>query len=279
MRAQQRASRSGAPTKMSKGVRVLTLVLLLAILSLSQNPVVLAAANSWKTPYSKGVCVECRDMPLWRPFSTGTQRGRCVVTAALVLVLVLGQPLLWSSEALAQQNNNLRVAVVEGNNRIVKKDGNVRLVVEVRDDSRAPVFAAEVTFIAPEFGPGTLFAGNVNRLTVRTDAHGRASADSVRVVGGDGPFTVKVLALAQGSTATADAQLTNQTEPSSNVKKKSSKLWIVIAAVGGAAVAALALKGKSDSGSSSGSGGTGGGTGGGGTVTVTPGTPTVGGPQ
>jgi hypothetical protein len=227
--------------------------------------------------------MECRETRLWRSFSASTLRGRCVVTAALVLVLVLGQPLLWSSEALAQQNNNLRVTVVEGNNRIIKKNGNVRLVVEVRDDSKAPVSAAEVTFIAPELGPGTLFAGNANQLTVRTDSHGRASANSVRVVGGDGPFTVKVLALAQGNTGTADAQLTNQTETSSTVKKKSSKLWIVIAAAGGAAGAAVALKGKSGSGSGSGSssgsgsGGTGGGLGT--TPTVTPGTPTVGGPQ
>lgn len=220
-------------------------------------------------------------------FTSGgrTLHGRAVLAGALAFAIVLWEPLFWNADAVAQSKRDLRIAILKGNNKVIKKNSTLQLVVEVRDELQTPVPGAQVTFIAPDFGPGALFAGNQSQLTVLTDTRGRASADAARSVGGNGPFSVTILAMSQGGSATTSAQATNQSPDGSSpsVKKKSNKLtWILIAAAGGAAGAALAMKGKSgsSSGSSSGGGATGGGgLGLGGTTTVTPGAPTVGAPQ
>ncbi|HET9942944.1 MAG TPA: hypothetical protein VFR05_06365, partial [Terriglobia bacterium] len=98
---------------------------------------------------------------------------RGLFSVLLTCVLVLSSPMSSVSQALAQQNNKLQVRVVEGSNRILKKDESLELVVEVRD-GQTPAAGAEVTFIAPEEGPGVLFTGNTDRLTVKADARGRA---------------------------------------------------------------------------------------------------------
>jgi hypothetical protein len=185
---------------------------------------------------------------------------------------------VWNSEALAQEREDFRITILEGNNGIIRKDSILQLVVEVRDALNAPVSGAEVTFSAPESGPRILFAGDVTRFTVRTDTQGKASAGPARSTGGDGPFSVTILAESQGNNVTASAQETNQTlaGSTSKVKKKSSRLtWILIAVAGGAAGAALAMKKSSSGPASNGSGGTGAV----GTTTVTIGAPTVGAPQ
>jgi hypothetical protein len=203
--------------------------------------------------------------------------ARDLLVGLLVLLLVFSEPLYLDRFATAQERNDLRITLVEGNNKLIRKNSALQLVVEIRDALKAPVRGAEVTFIAPEFGPGALFAGNLNRLTVLTNAEGRATTGPTRSVGGNGPFTITILAMAQGNTATAAVPATNQTsgDSSSSVKKKSRKImWFLIAGGGAAAGVFLATK-KSTPGSetpSSESGGAGGGT-------ITAGVPTVGAPQ
>jgi hypothetical protein len=168
------------------------------------------------------------------------------------------------------QAGALRIAVLEGNNRVVKKDKDLRLVVEVRNDSKVPVAGADVTFIAPESGPGILFAENASRLTVKTDSFGRANSGFARSVG-DGPFQVTIVASYQGQTASTKAQAVNQTSPAastSDVQKKSGLWkWILIGAGAGAAAGIVVAKSGSDSDSASTTP----------TITVTP--PVIGPPQ
>lgn len=174
---------------------------------------------------------------------------RGLLSVLLTCVLMLSAPMSSVSQALAQQNNKLQVRVVEGSNRILKKDESLELVVEVRD-GQTPAAGAEVTFIAPEDGPGVLFTGNTDRLTVKADARGRATSGRTRSIGGEGAFSVGIVAMVQGNTATTTTQAANPTQVPSTAgdKKKSKKLlWILIGAAGAGAVAAFALKGSSDS--------------------------------
>ena len=173
---------------------------------------------------------------------------RGLFSALLTCVLILSAPMSSVSQALAQQNNKLQIRVVEGSNRILKKDESLELVVEVRD-GQTPAAGAEVTFIAPEDGPGVLFTGNTDRLTVRADGRGRATSGRTRSIG-EGAFSVAIVAMVQGNTATTTTQAANPTQAPSTAgdKKKSKKLlWILIGAAGAGAVAAFALKGSSDS--------------------------------
>jgi hypothetical protein len=172
-----------------------------------------------------------------------------IVAAGLVLTLALLQPAWMGPTVFAQQPGPLRIAVLEGNNSVVKKDKNLRLVVEVRNDSRVPVVGADVTFIAPESGPGILFAENASRLTVKTDSFGRANSGFARSVG-DGQFQVTIVASYQGQTASTTAQAVNQTSPASaSATKKKSGIWkwILIGAGAGAVGIILATKSGSDS--------------------------------
>lgn len=176
--------------------------------------------------------------------------GKRAVALGLIAIVALIQPGFISSYAFAQETGALRIALVEGSNRVVRKNDDLRLVVEVRNGMKAPVAGAEVTFIAPESGAGVLFAGNTNRLTIRTDSAGRADARSTRSIG-DGPFLVAIAANYQGQTTTTSAPAVNQTPGStpSTQKKKSGMLkWILIGAGAGAAVGILlATKNGSDS--------------------------------
>ena len=174
---------------------------------------------------------------------------RGISSLLVTSVLVLAQPLSWSSQAFAQQNQRLHIRVLEGGNRILHKNESLELVVEVRD-GQTPVPGAEVTFIAPESGPGILFTGNAERLTVKADARGRATSGRTRSIGA-GAFSVAIVAMAHGNTTTTSTQAANQTPDTTTPtpKKKSKKLmWILIAAGGGAAAVAFAAKGKSGSG-------------------------------
>jgi hypothetical protein len=181
--------------------------------------------------------------------------GSCLITSKQIVagVLLVSLSLLqpgWMGLTVFAQANALRIAVLEGNNRVVKKDKDLRLVVEVRNDSKVPVAGADVTFIAPESGPGILFAENANRLTVKTDSFGRANSGFARSIG-DGPFQVTIVASYQGQTASTKAQAVNQTTPGSTADvKKSSGLWkwiLIGAGAGAAAGLAVAKTSGSDS--------------------------------
>jgi hypothetical protein len=191
-----------------------------------------------------------------------------LIALGLVWMLGIVQPGWISSSAFAQETGGIRIKVHRGENRIVEKKQEFQLVVEVRNREDAAIAGADVTFAAPDSGPGILFADNASRLTVKTDSLGRADAGPTRSIG-DGPFAVTVTAIYQGESASISVQAINQTSDSTEAKKKSNPMkWILLAAAGGAVGAVVATK-KSSPGSGS--------TGSEGTITVGP--PTVGAPQ
>lgn len=199
--------------------------------------------------------------------------GNCVA-AVLVLILAFFQPDWLGNNAFSEGTSRLRIAVLEKSNRVLREDEQFRLTVEVRSDLKTPVEGADVSFIAPDSGPGILFANNAVRRTVKTDSHGRADTGWARSIG-DGLFLVTIVASYQGESASTSTQAGNQGPvPSTNgAPKKSGKLkWILIAAAAAGVVGVVLATKKSDSESSSGSMGNSG-------PTITLGPPTVGAPQ
>ena len=213
--------------------------------------------------------MRCRHSSLRGPLRPDGCVGKTLLVGLLVLFHGFLPPGWPGTVAYAQSTSPLQVAVIQGKDRVVRKRDDLRLVVEVRNDQKAPVAGAEVTFLAPEAGPGILFAGNSNHMTVKTDSSGRANAGLTRAVG-DGAYVVTIVASYQGQTASTSAEAVNQTSPPP-AKKSSAMKWILIAAAGGAAAAVLATR-KSDSSPSSSGGSSSGGA-------ITAGPPTVGPPQ
>ena len=197
--------------------------------------------------------------------------GRHATTAILILAMTVfpfgNGPLVFAQDA-----NGLQIAILEGSNNVIKNSKDSRLVIEVRDRLKSPVAGADVTFIAPDSGPGILFAGNASLMRLKTDSRGRVDTGPNRPIG-EGAFTVRIVASFQGEITATSAQSVNKTQSTETKKKSSALKWILIAAAGGAAGAVLATR-KSDGSS----GATGGGQGSSGT-TITAGTPTVGAPQ
>lgn len=200
--------------------------------------------------------------------------SKALVAVVLVFILVFLQPGRSASTLTAQETGTLRIAVLKGNHQIRKRGSDLELLIEVRDGSNNPVSGAEVSFVAPEDGPGLLFPDNTNHLTVTTDSHGRANIGPTRAVGG-GAYTINITASFQGQTATISAQAVNPVpgESTAEPKKKSGAMkWILLAAAGGAAGVVVATKKSSTGSSTSGASGSGG-------ATITAGSPIVGAPR
>src|SRR5262245_59644642 len=140
-----------------------------------------------------------------RPLLRGISGGKEVIAVGLALVLTVFDPSVVTAQIVQDPSNRLQLLMVERENSAVSPDPCCGLVVEVRDSRDVPVRGADVTFIAPELGPGPVLFGGARQLTVRTDARGRASSSSMRPDGGAGPFSVAIQAAFQGQTATASA--------------------------------------------------------------------------
>jgi hypothetical protein len=168
----------------------------------------------------------------------GVRAGKGVIAVGLALLLTVFDPAFVRAQIGQDSSKQLQVSVLEGDNSTLDNSHAARLVVEVRDGRAGPVKGADVTFIAPDLGPGAVFFKGGRRLTVKTDARGRATSGLMRPDGGEGPFSVAIAAAFQDQTATATAQQTNKPEPAAKTLHKSGKLkWILI--IGAAAAVAV----------------------------------------
>jgi hypothetical protein len=140
---------------------------------------------------------------------------------------------LWTGTWPAySQSSSLQLNVIEGEgaiNNIRTRTGHDPLV-EVREQSGAPIAGASVTFQLPGSGPGGLFAGAESSLVTQTDEHGQAVGRGMRPNGVSGPFEIRVTASYKGETASAVITQTN----AAPVEAKSSKKYWIIALVAGA---------------------------------------------
>jgi len=173
------------------------------------------------------------------PLVRSVTAGKQVIAVGLVLLLTAIDPSFVSAQTAQDSSNRLQLSVLQGNNSTLDNTHPARLVVRVRNGRSGPVRGADVTFTAPDSGPGALFFKGERRLSVKTDAQGVANSGPIRPDGGAGVFSVAIQAAFQGQSVTTSAQQTNKTEPSGKTLHKSGKLkWILI--VGGAAAVAVA---------------------------------------
>lgn len=166
-------------------------------------------------------------------FSRSDQRHGKSVPASIALLLVS------STWPACGQTSAIQLNVLEGEGAI----NNVRThtghdpVVEVRDQSGAPLAGANVTFQLPGSGPGGTFAGSQSSVVAQTDERGQAVARSLRPNNTPGPFEIRVTASYKGETASAVITQTNATPAEA---KSTKKYWIIALVAGAGAGGAFA---------------------------------------
>jgi hypothetical protein len=163
------------------------------------------------------------------------------VSVSLSLLIAAQSPMAYGQE-LPVPAPRMSIAVVEGAAVIhnLQQRKPVSIVVIVRDGNRRPIPDAAVTFTLPNDGPGGLFAGGTNTLTVQTDAQGYAAAQGLTPNNTPGSFAIQVQSTHEGQTATATVtQFNMAVERAKGGKGK----WIAILAVAGGAAAGGAVFG------------------------------------
>ena len=168
------------------------------------------------------------DFASWRrPLSRRTHSG-----AVLVLAWLL--PL---SSALAQTPPppDLKIVVLEGAGAInnIRQHRAKDPVIQVSDDTGAPVKDASVTFLLPATGPSGVFGASGRSLTVLTDEKGQAAGIGLVPNQVAGKFEIHVVASYHEQRARALITQTNAT-PAEAGSGGSSKKFLLIALIGGA---------------------------------------------
>ena len=140
----------------------------------------------------------------------------------------------------------LQILVLEG----VKAESypgrpGVPPVIEVRDDLDRPVENAEVEFDLPMVGPGGTFQDGGKRFTTKTNFQGQAMPGPFTTSPQVGPFTVRVSVKYQGLLAqTSVIQITAMKPRTAEAilrPKSSSKKWVVLGVIAGAAGGGVAF--------------------------------------
>jgi len=185
-----------------------------------------------------------------RPSSQRAHSGAVVVLACLL-------PL---SFALAQTPPpapapapppDLKIVVLEGAGAInnIRQHRAKDPVIQVADETGAPVKDASVTFILPDTGPSGMFGASGRTLTVLTDEKGQAAGRGLVPNQVAGKFEIHVVASYREQRARALITQTNAT-PAEAAGGGSSKKFLLIALIGGA-VAGGAFAAMGHGGSSS----------------------------
>jgi hypothetical protein len=156
---------------------------------------------------------------------------------ALPLPIAAQQPAAPARPAEAPAGN-LKIVVIQGENAVnnIKAKTATQPEVEVRDDAGKPVAGAEVVFRLPASGPGGVFSGWLNYQVVRSDQQGRAAADGLVPNDQAGRFNIKVTATQGKRTGTVLIAQSNAT--AATEAKSHTKLYLILGAVAGGAIAA-----------------------------------------
>lgn len=163
-----------------------------------------------------------------RPFPRRAHFGAAFILAGLLLV----------SPRLAQTQPpppGLQIVVVEGAGAInnIRQHRAKDPVIQVTDETGAPVKDASVTFLLPATGPSGVFGASGRTLTVLTDEKGQATARELVPNQVAGKFEIHVVASYHEQTARALITQTNAT-PAEAAGGGSSKKFVLIALIGGA---------------------------------------------
>jgi hypothetical protein len=150
------------------------------------------------------------------------------------------------------QDTSIKIVIQEGQSAI----NNMQLrrakepVVQVTEESGAPIQRASVTFQLPDTGPGGVFADGNKMLTVQTDEKGQAVGRGLRPNQTAGRYQIRVTASYRGTTASGMISEINA-EPAATSRGESKKV-LIIALIGGAATGGGLVAARGGSKSSSG---------------------------
>jgi len=176
-------------------------------------------------------------------------------------LVALSLAALLAGSAAAQENEALRIIVIDGDNarHNIRTHAVSPTVVEIRDLNNRPVAGAHVEFELPALGPGGHFSDGGRKLAVMSDSLGRAATFGFVPNDQEGQFRMVISAYENGRNASLGIVQYNAlynvpaaakaVRPAkSNAGTKLLLLVVIGAAVAGGGIAA------SKSGSSSGSG-------------------------
>jgi len=130
---------------------------------------------------------------------------------------------------------DLKIVVLEGAGAInnIRQHRAKDPVIQVTDDTGAPVKDASVTFLLPATGPSGVFGASGRTLTVLTDERGQAAGRGLVPNQVAGKFEIHVVANYREQRARALITQTNAT-PAEAAGGGSSKKFLLIALIGGA---------------------------------------------
>jgi hypothetical protein len=168
--------------------------------------------------------------------------------------MVLGFFLLLVTPLFAQ--NILRIRIVEGEGVAYPLGSRATrgITVQVTDETGKPVPEAVVTFRLPDSGPtGTFTSGGRTEIAI-TAADGRALAWGMQWNREAGAFEVRITASKGEARAGAvcalyltEAAVSSREAPVDGAMRRHKKLWVALAAVGGAVAAVSLSSGSSAS--------------------------------
>jgi hypothetical protein len=173
----------------------------------------------------------------------------CILVAVCLAVTQL------EVSAFAESSKTLSIALAERDRQ--------EIVVQVLNGD-APAAGVDVMFSLPSNGPGGQFTNGARRMSVRTDAKGRARSASIRPNAISGEYQVAVIASLAGATS-AQVAVPQANPPAQTPEPPRSRnlKWVLLGvAAAGAIVAAIVLMRDEDP-----------------EPVVTVGAPTVGSPQ
>ena len=149
----------------------------------------------------------------------------------------------------------LNIVILDSDGAInnIKQRTAREAIVRVEDQNHKPVAGALVLFAAPDNGPGGTFVDGLKSLQVTTDENGRAQA-RFHPNATTGAFVIKITAMFQGQSATAEIRQTNATgggdaggsvAPTTGFWLSGRTILIISAVAAGAIAAGFAARGGS----------------------------------
>ncbi len=153
------------------------------------------------------------------------------------------------SAVTAAQPAPLRIVVMEGEGAIhyIGERAVKAPVVRVEDDDGRPLPRVTVTFVLPDMGAGGFFSNGGATFATTTDARGIAAAEAFRPNNIAGRFSIRVMAVRAGRTATAAVTQINAA-PEIAPRRSARKKFVILGLAAGAAAGVIfALRSGDDS--------------------------------
>ena len=197
--------------------------------------------RTWPSGHNPGILYvvpEHKDLLRHLPLSCRAAMGVAVTLACSWAVLSVV-----ASAQVPGPQAGLKITVLEGEGAInnVSQRRAKEAVVQVVDENNMPVKGASVTFLLPDTGPSGEFSAGGRTLAVVTDEKGQAADRGLVPNQSIGNYQIRVVASYQRQTASAVINQTNAQPAGGTSHGITSKKFLLIGVIGGAAAVGVAL--------------------------------------